>query len=396
MDQTKWLNLFDTSPVFRYEPDGFVERCAAVGTVRMCPDGSRFFLYLPRPQGVPNPTVSAMIQSQAVPAPSATELKNLIYSRIRLDMERVEAELQKHLTSSVPFIAVVGNHIINSGGKRLRPLLMILAARLCGYQGDNDTALAVVFEFLHAATLLHDDVVDNAEVRRKQPAANTIWGNQAAVLVGDFLYSKAILMTVGYGDIRILEVLSETTTKMAEGEVLQLIHSDDLELDEPAYMAVITRKTAVLMSAACQIGGIFSGGNAAQEEALRLYGHHLGIAFQLVDDTLDYTGNTQELGKPVGNDIQEGKATLPLIRAFARSSDADRLRLRTVFSAERISADDFKTVQGIVNRCGGIEYTRQQAVHHLDRAKAALAIFPDQPTKEVLQYIADYVLLRRV
>jgi octaprenyl-diphosphate synthase len=339
--------------------------------------------------------VNPLIQREVACPPDATELKDIIYARIQRDLERIEAEIHKHLNSSVPLISVVGSHIIHSGGKRLRPLLMILAARMCGYSGQDDAALAVVFEFLHAATLLHDDVVDNAEMRRKQPAANTIWGNPAAVLVGDFLYSKSILMTVGYNNLRILEVLSDTTTKMAEGEVLQLIHADDLELDESAYLEVIIRKTAVLMSAACHIGAIFGGGNSASEEAMRRYGRHLGIAFQLIDDTLDYTGNMKELGKPVGNDIQEGKATLPLIYTMANCSDAERLRLRTVFSSERISPDDFKTVQQIVDRCGGIAYTRRQAVTHLEEAKTALTIFPAQPSKEILQNIADYVLLRR-
>ncbi|OIQ01362.1 MAG: octaprenyl diphosphate synthase [Syntrophobacteraceae bacterium CG2_30_61_12] len=330
------------------------------------------------------------------PVYSASGLKAVITARIRPDLERIEAEIQQHLDSSVPLIGVVGSHIIRSGGKRLRPLLMILSARMCGYQGRGDAALAVVFEFLHAASLLHDDVVDNAEVRRKQPAANTIWGNPAAVLVGDFLYSKSILMTVGHGNPRILEVLTDTTTKMAEGEVLQLIHADDLELDEAAYLEVIIRKTAVLISAACRIGAIFGGADSSREQALYRYGHHLGIAFQLIDDLLDYTGSATELGKPVGNDLQEGKATLPLIYAMANADEADRVRLRTRFSADRIDEQDFRTVRQIVELRGGLDYTRRQAVHHLTEAKAALSVFPDQPSKETLQMIADYVLHRRV
>lgn len=335
-------------------------------------------------------------QREADPVPSACELKNVITARIRPDLDRIEAEIQQHLNSSVPLIGVVGSHIIRSGGKRLRPLLMILSARMCGYQDRDDAALAVVFEFLHAASLLHDDVVDNAEVRRKQPAANTLWGNPAAVLVGDFLYSKSILMTVGYGDLRVLEVLSDTTTKMAEGEVLQLIHADDLELDEAAYLEVIIRKTAVLISAACRIGAIFGGADSFREQALYQFGHHLGIAFQLIDDLLDYTGSATELGKPVGNDLREGKATLPLIHAMASAGKADRLSLRARFSADRIDDRDFQTVQQIVERCGGLDYTRRQAVQHLAEAKAALSVFPDQPSKETLQMIADYVLQRRV
>jgi len=213
-------------------------------------------------------------------------------------LERIEAEIDRHLSSSVPFISTVGRHIMGSGGKRLRPLLMIQSARLCGYQGNHDASLAIVFEFLHASSLLHDDVVDNAEFRRSQPAANVLWGNQGVVLVGDFLYSKSILMTVGYNDIRILQALSDATTKMAEGEVMQLIHADNLEISEEEYLEVITRKTAVLISAACQIGAIFGGGDLEQEKALRTYGHNLGIAFQLIDDTSITPGTSMNWVSP--------------------------------------------------------------------------------------------------
>ncbi len=348
------------------------------------------------PTGAIDTAVTALTQPSETPSPDAAQLKDLIYNEIRSDLYRIEKEIQLHLSSSVPLIEVVGNHIINSGGKRLRPLLMILSARMCGYQGKDDAPLAIVFEFLHAATLLHDDVVDNAEVRRKQPAANTIWGNPAVVLVGDFLYSKSLLMTVRYNDIRILEVLTSTTTQMAEGEVLQLVHSDDLETDEDSYMEVITRKTAVLMSAACQIGAIFAGADRDQEEALRRYGHHLGIAFQLVDDTLDYTGTTKELGKPVGNDIQEGKATLPLIFAMAHGDAEDRSTIRRIFSSDEIRPEDFTRIREIVDRTGGIRYTQRLAIDHVNRAKTALDAFADQPTKDILGNIADYVLLRRI
>ncbi len=327
---------------------------------------------------------------------SAESLKARIYSRVRPDLQRIEAAIRRHLSSSVPLIEVVGRYIMESGGKRLRPLLMVLSSRLCGYEGDEDADLAVVFEFLHAATLLHDDVVDNAEIRRKNPAANTIWGNPAVVLVGDFLYSKSILMTVGYDNIRILEVLSRTTTLMAEGEVLQLIHSDDLETDEEAYMEVITRKTAVLMTAACQIGAIFAGADVHREAALRDYGHHLGIAFQLTDDALDYVGTVGELGKPVGNDLQEGKATLPLIHALQNASSRERAAIQDVFTADGpLSGDQIAMVQGMVRDLGGVDYTFKKAADHVQSAKACLDAFPNGPAKSVLSDIADYVLCRR-
>jgi len=328
--------------------------------------------------------------------PDADSIKRRIYIQIRPDLERIDREIERQLTTDVPLISTVGHYILASGGKRLRPLLMILSARLCGYCGDRDVPLAVVFEFLHAATLLHDDVVDRAELRRSKPAANTIWGNPAVVLVGDFLYSKSILMTVGYNDVRILKVLSQTTTEMAEGEVLQLFHADDLEIDEPEYMEIITRKTAVLISAACQIGAIFGSAGPAQEAAMKSYGRNLGIAFQLIDDTLDYTGNSKELGKPVGNDIQEGKATLPLICAFRNGKPADRKNLKRIFSADEIRAEDFFQVAEIVSRSGGIDYTLRMAMHYVQEAKRSLDAFPAHPTKQVLLDIADYVLCRRV
>lgn len=331
-------------------------------------------------------------------APSTVKgdlLKARIYASIRPELERIEQAIRRHLSSSVPLIEVVGRYIMESGGKRLRPLLMVLSAKLCGYKGNRDADLSVVFEFLHAATLLHDDVVDNAEIRRTKPAANTLWGNPAVVLVGDFLYSKAILMTVLYNNLRILEVLSETTTRMAEGEVLQLIHSDDLETDEAAYMEVILRKTAVLMSAACRIGAIFAEASAAQEKALSDYGRHLGIAFQLIDDALDYVGTVDELGKPVGNDLQEGKATLPLIYAMAHADARHRDLIRTVFTAERQTPEDILSVQRLVRELGGVDYTVQRAAEHVAMAKENLDAFSSSPTKALLLDIADYVLCRR-
>lgn len=325
-----------------------------------------------------------------------TFIKERIYARIRPDLERIDAEIDRQLSSSVPLINRVGRYIMGSGGKRLRPLLMILSARLCGYEGKDDAALSVVFEFIHAASLLHDDVVDRAEMRRNQPASNTVWGNPAAVLVGDFLYSKSFLMAVGYQEVRILEVLSSATTRMAEGEVMQLVHSDDLELDEQDYLQVIIRKTAVLISAACQIGAILGGVDSAREEALRVYGHHLGIAFQLVDDALDYTGEASELGKPVGNDLQEGKATLPLIYTMREASLADQRRVRDLFSADSLHPENIEEVRRIVHLAGGIEYTQRRASEHIHIAKDALGMFPDHPAKDILNDLADYVICRRV
>lgn len=328
--------------------------------------------------------------------PNLVSMRESIISRIQPDLGRIEEEIELLLTTSVPLISVVGRYIMGSGGKRLRPLLLVLSARLCGYQGSHDASLAVVFEFIHAASLLHDDVVDHAKFRRNRPAANTVWGNQAVVLVGDFLYSKAIHLTVGYNSLRMLEVLSEATTRMSEGEVLQLVHADNIEISEEEYIEVITRKTAVLISAACQIGALFGGNDVQREKALKTYGHNLGIAFQLVDDTLDYTGDVKELGKPVGNDIQEGKATLPLICALRNGKPGDRARLREAFSSEQLRKEDFAEIKELVARSGGLDYTLRLASRHIQTAKQALDIFPPHPTRDLLSDIADYVICRRM
>ncbi len=322
--------------------------------------------------------------------------KKRILAFVKPDLERIEAEIAAHLDSTVPLISRVGNYIMNSGGKRLRPLLMILSARLCGYEGDEDITLAVVFEYLHAATLLHDDVVDKAELRRGQPAANTIWGNPAVVLIGDYLYSKSILLTVGYRNLKILDVISRTTTIMAEGEVLQLVNSDNLEITIPEYMEVITRKTAVLIQAACQVGAIFGGATGEQEKAMASFGENLGLAFQLTDDALDYIGTEEEFGKPIGNDLQEGNVTLPLIHALNKSNSEARSRLLELVTADEIGESEFKEVKDIVQASGGIEYTLNLARKHIDAAKDALSIFDDNSTKQVLIDIADYICDRRV
>jgi len=219
-----------------------------------------------------------------------------LFAQLDDDLQRIEEEINKNLQSSVPLIALVTRYIMRSGGKRLRPLLTVLAARLLNYQGNDHYGLSIVFEYLHAATLLHDDVVDNAELRRGRPSANTLWGNAAVVLVGDFLLATSFFLSVLSGNLKILRILSETTTSMAEGEVLQLINSDNLEISKEEYIEVIERKTAILISAACQIGAILGQADEEQEEAMRRFGLNLGIAFQLRDDFLDYTGSEESPG----------------------------------------------------------------------------------------------------
>ena len=312
------------------------------------------------------------------------------------DLKRIEGEIEKNLSSGVPLVAHISRYIIRSGGKRLRPLLMVLAARLTGYQGENHYPLSIVFEYLHAATLLHDDVVDSAELRRNKPAANTIWGNPAAVLVGDFLLATSFALAVSSGHLKILSVLSETTTRMAEGEILQLINSHNLEISEQEYIEVITRKTAILIAAACQIGAIFGGADGEREEAMRCFGLNLGISFQLRDDVLDYAGSEEEIGKPIGQDLGERKITLPLIYTLATSNPEDRQRLVDLVTADEITRETFTEVKGCIEHYQGIEYTSRLAERHIAFAKEALATFAPSATWEILAAIADYVVTRRV
>ncbi len=319
-----------------------------------------------------------------------------LFAQLDEDLQRIEEEINKNLQSSVPLIALVTRYIMRSGGKRLRPLLTVLAARLLNYQGNDHYGLSIVFEYLHAATLLHDDVVDNAELRRGRPSANTLWRNAAVVLVGDFLLATSFFLSVMSGNLNILRILSETTTSMAEGEVLQLINSDNLEISEEEYIEVIKRKTAILISAACQIGAILGRANGEQEEAMRLFGLNLGIAFQLRDDFLDYAGSEEEFGKPVGKDLQEGKITLPLIHALQSSNDGDRQRLVELITSDRDYEQIFGKVKKAIRNYQGLDYTDKLANHHITEAKSALSIFPESPTRQSLIEIAEYVVTRRI
>ncbi|MCX7823195.1 MAG: polyprenyl synthetase family protein [Syntrophobacterales bacterium] len=312
------------------------------------------------------------------------------------DLLRIEQELKKQVFGPVPLVNTVSRYIIDSGGKRLRPLLMILSAKLCGYKGDRDARLSVAFEFLHVATLLHDDVIDGAEVRRNRAAANTLWGNQAVVLVGDFLYSKALMLAIEYDDMRIMKALAEAANLMSEGEILQLLNLGRADLEESEYFEVIRRKTAALMSAACRVGAILGGASEEEIENMASYGYHLGIAFQLVDDLLDYIGTAEELGKPIGRDFAERKATLPLIYAFNRSGEEERTWISQLFKdGDKGDPNTFNDVRKWVERTGGLAYTEEIARRHVSNATEALSVFPSGRWKNVLLDIAEYTVSRR-
>lgn len=316
-----------------------------------------------------------------------------ILKRLQPDIDLINRALTGNLATHVPLILQVWDHILGAGGKRIRPLLFLLAARMCGCREDNLPATATIFEYLHAATLLHDDVVDAATVRRGQSAANTIWGNQAVILVGDFLLSKALSLAVATKQIRVLEVLARTTTAMAEGEVMQLVNTGRLDLTEEEYFDVIIRKTATLMSAACQIGAIMAGVDEEKEQAMAAFGLNLGIAFQLTDDILDFVGNPQEMGKPVCNDLKEGKITLPFIHLLRQVNEKERQELRQLVR----ESDPAKIARELLPRLqahGSLEYARQQARKYTDLARQALATFPPSPQKTLFLEITDLLLGR--
>lgn len=310
------------------------------------------------------------------------------------DLKRVEQQFRKDLESDVPLIRKVGEYVLSSGGKRVRPALLLLASRLCDYRGDKAVPLASVIEFIHTATLLHDDVVDSATLRRGLASANTLWGNEASVLIGDFLFSKSFSLMVAVGSMDILKVLSDATTVIAEGEVMQLLCTGELDLTEERYIDVVRSKTAILMSAACEAGAILGDVTVEKRKALADFGMSLGIAFQLMDDTLDYIATEEEFGKSIGHDLEEGKITLPLIHVLRNCSPEERDRIAAVIEKDEMSLEDFRDVSGLVKRYGGIEYTLAEARRYVDECAAHLRGFGPGTVSDALLRLAEYVVTR--
>lgn len=308
------------------------------------------------------------------------------------DMEAVNALIHRSLHSDVALINQLSNYIINSGGKRLRPMLVLLAANACDCKGSQHINLAAVIEFIHTATLLHDDVVDASQLRRGNVTANALWGNEASILVGDFLYSRAFEMMVAANDMRIMEIMSHTTNTIAEGEVLQLLNCHDAETTESRYMDVVSRKTARLFEAAAQIGAVLSRQPEHIETALASYGLHLGVAFQLIDDVLDYSASPEDTGKNVGDDLAEGKPTLPLIHAIHRGTPSQAKLIRKAI--ENGGHDNMQAVCAIIESTGGIPYTAQAAQREADLAIKALDPLPDSAYKEALYGLAEFSVSR--
>lgn len=323
-------------------------------------------------------------------------LKEKILAAAALDLVSIETALRDNLGAHLEIVDQTASHILFAGGKRLRPLLMTLCARICGYKGDQDVALSTVFEYLHAATLLHDDLVDGAHLRRNKPPAHAIYGNSIAVLAGDFLLARALSIAVQAGKLEIMSVIASITEEMSQGEIHQLIKKGDAELSETEYMEVIRRKTAVLIQGACLVGALLADADKKTADSLDRYGYHLGVAFQMADDLLDYTANTNELGKEVGADIREGKLTLPLIHALRKADLDQRRRIKQMIQEDTFSMEDFRELVNLLEALGSVDYTRQQAQHHLSQAKLALSEFKSSQTKETLLAIAEYSLYRKV
>jgi octaprenyl-diphosphate synthase len=312
------------------------------------------------------------------------------------DLEKVDQEFRKNLRSDVPIISAIGEHLLLSGGKRFRPTLLLLSAKLCGYFGHHHISMASLIEFIHTATLLHDDVVDRAELRRGSVSANSIWGNEACVLVGDFLFTKCFSLMVETGNMKILRSISRATTLMAEGELEELIKTNDLSLTEESYLSIIARKTAALISATAQIGALLGNVPEDKESALSQFGIDAGMAFQLIDDNLDYTSKEEEFGKKIGIDLQDGKITLPLIFTLNHCSKEERALIRETVESQPITKDAFFQVVKIIERYHGVQYTWEKAKEYIERAKGHLALFQNSKEKEALQVLADYVLERKL
>ncbi|MDX1803061.1 MAG: polyprenyl synthetase family protein [Alcanivorax sp.] len=316
-----------------------------------------------------------------------------IYAVVEDDFEAVNQFINHHLNSNVPLIREVGDYIVQSGGKRLRPLVSILSARAAGYGGQQHVDVAAVIEFLHTATLLHDDVVDESNLRRGRPTVNAVWGNSASVLVGDFLISRAFQLMVGLRHQRLLEILSQSTNTISEGEVLQLINCRDPNTTEPNYMRVIHHKTAKMFEAAAETGAVLGADdNRDHAEAFAAYGRHLGIAFQLIDDVLDYQGNVEELGKNVGDDLAEGKPTLPLIFTIANGSEQQAKQIKDAIRSGGL--EHLQDIIETVRASGGLQYTVDKAAEHTRQALDALADVADSPYKQALFTLADESLQR--
>ncbi len=310
------------------------------------------------------------------------------------DLKAVNNLILRRMESKVDLVPQLAGHIIAAGGKRLRPLLTLGAAQLCGYQGERQIALATCVEFIHTATLLHDDVVDESNLRRGQESANALWGNQASVLVGDFLFSRSFELMVEDGSLDVLRILSHASSVIAEGEVLQLMTTNDTQTSEDTYLEVIKAKTAQLFAAACQIGAVVADRPKVEEEALESYGMNLGIAFQLIDDVLDYSAKQLTLGKSIGDDFKEGKISLPVVLAFRRGDEEERKFWRRTLEELEQNGDDFDHALHLMEKHGALKDSVERARHYGSIARDSLGIFKDSEIKDTFDNLIDFCIER--
>jgi octaprenyl-diphosphate synthase len=330
-----------------------------------------------------------------VPTPTLEQvLKERVAARVGEDLRTVEAEIRRQLDSPVALIQEMGGYIAGAGGKRLRPMLLLMAARLAGYRGPRSVRLACVVELLHTATLIHDDVVDQAPLRRGRSSANAQWGDDASILVGDHLYSKSFAMLVRDNDRAVMETLARATVSMTEAEVFQLERKRSGVTTEADYLRIITQKTASFISACCRIGALLGGIPAAQVEALTRYGLDVGVAFQISDDSLDFIADQDRLGKAIGSDLREGKLTLPLIAMLDRAPQWDAERVRGLLKRRALAPAEIEEIRRLVLKHDGVEYARERASAYAQAAKADLETFPPSDEREILALIADFVVDR--
>ena len=318
-----------------------------------------------------------------------------IFEPIKVDLERVDQEFGRHVQSQVDLIPKIGRYIQTSGGKRIRPAVLLMAARLCGYTGDRSILYAAVVEFIHTATLVHDDIIDDSDLRRGRLAVHSRWGNDITVLLGDYLYIKSMALALTHDELDIIRLLCDVTLRMIEGELYQLTKNGDADITEDEHFDIIRRKTAHLFSGCAQIGGMLNKVSSEHEQALSEYGFNLGMAFQLVDDLLDFTGDARAVGKPIGSDLREGKVTLPLIHLLQHATDGAGPRLvREIIAARDVTPEQWRELVRCLREHASIDYAQRRAVDFAERAKQPLYAFPASAERDALLALPDYVLMR--
>jgi len=330
------------------------------------------------------------MHSQGQPVHTQTAAYHLAKDRLEL----IEARIRELQASEIPLIQDVATYLLGNGGKRLRPALVALCAKACGYKGDADIDLGVIVEFIHTASLVHDDIVDDAVKRRGSEPANRVWGNQLAVLFGDFLYARSLALSVSLGKLRLVEVLTEATSRLVEGEMLDVLHNGNADLDIDTYMDIIDRKTASLFAGSALAAGVLADVSREEEAALETFGHDIGVAFQLIDDLLDYAADQDQLGKQVGADLREGKMTYPLIHLLKNGTEAERATALRALGHAGETDEYFAQVVAAMRRVGSFDATREVAIRYAEQARTALAVLPASEARDALGELPDFVVTR--